>query len=321
MICPEVSIVIPTYNRVNLLKRSLKSALRQSFSDIEVVVCDDGSGDGTREFLANINDCRLKVVSHSRNVGMFANMNSGLNAATGMHFLMLSDDDWLEAESIRLLMSPWRSVPGLVLSYGQWWYHKAGRAALQASEGPAIENGLDYVRGYFKGKRRTILHGALFRTADVRRVGGIPNGYAQDTLLTLRVALEGCVAYVPSPVSNYQMQASSATHSVDLVTALRDRKACLDMCLNVCKEQGVSTVEISSFASTAKRRLAYEAALGLISCGASGSSKEKIWRLYGRLREYLAARPLLGLASICAALSIPGCLLSFFRKISRFLKE
>jgi len=66
---PGVSVVIPSYNRLRSLPRALQSVLRQTFEDIEVIVVDDCSTDGTWDYLQTIHDPRLRIIRHETNKG------------------------------------------------------------------------------------------------------------------------------------------------------------------------------------------------------------------------------------------------------------
>src|SRR5574337_278681 len=88
------SIVIPTYNRVDLLARTLDSVWRQLFTDFEVVVVDDGSSDGTQAYLRSLGD-RIRVVQQA-NSGPGAARNAGIRTARGKYVALLDSDDlWL----------------------------------------------------------------------------------------------------------------------------------------------------------------------------------------------------------------------------------
>ncbi len=90
-----ISIVIPTYNRKQLLKRALQSALDQTWSRLEVIVVDDGSTDQTWEMLQGIQDSRLLCV-HQKNQGVAAARNLGIAKSKGDYIALLdSDDYWL----------------------------------------------------------------------------------------------------------------------------------------------------------------------------------------------------------------------------------
>jgi glycosyltransferase involved in cell wall biosynthesis len=91
---PEVSIILPTYNRADTIGRAVQSVLAQTFEDWELVVVDDGSSDGTQEVLAGI-DPRIRVLRQA-NAGVGAARNTGLAAARGRLLTFLdSDDGWL----------------------------------------------------------------------------------------------------------------------------------------------------------------------------------------------------------------------------------
>ncbi len=94
----KVSVIIPTFNRANMLIHAVKSALEQTYNDLEVIVVDDGSTDETEEVVKRIaqDDSRLRYLKHEVNKGMQAARNSGLKVARGQYIAILdSDCEWL----------------------------------------------------------------------------------------------------------------------------------------------------------------------------------------------------------------------------------
>lgn len=101
-VSPAVSVVIPSYNRVRQLPRAIESVLRQTFADLELIVVDDGSSDGTLDYLAAIADPRLRVIRHERNQGACAARNTGIRAARAeLVAFQDSDDEWLVTKLAR----------------------------------------------------------------------------------------------------------------------------------------------------------------------------------------------------------------------------
>jgi hypothetical protein len=92
---PDVffSIVISTFNRVEIARRCVTSCLRQDHPHFEVVVIDDGSSDETVAELQRIGDSRLNVVAHHTNQGMSAARASGVSHARGK-WILIVDSDW-----------------------------------------------------------------------------------------------------------------------------------------------------------------------------------------------------------------------------------
>ena len=92
---PQVSIVLPTYNRADTIGRAISSVQRQSFVDWELIIVDDGSTDGTNESLVEL-DRRIKYL-RQENAGCYVARNRGLEASAGDYITFLdSDDEWLE---------------------------------------------------------------------------------------------------------------------------------------------------------------------------------------------------------------------------------
>ena len=114
---PLVTIGMPTYNRRHgYFPQALQSALAQDYPNLEVVVCDNASTDGTQEYMEAMTDPRLRYVRHAENIGANANFNSCLENADGHFFLMLHDDDLLDPTFVSRCVG--RPPPGE--SFPQW---------------------------------------------------------------------------------------------------------------------------------------------------------------------------------------------------------
>lgn len=93
----KVSIIIPTYNRANLLAKAIKSVLNQTYKDLELIIVDDCSEDNTREVVKHfqVNDLRVQYI-YQENRGLSSALNKGLSIASGEYIAFLeSDDEWL----------------------------------------------------------------------------------------------------------------------------------------------------------------------------------------------------------------------------------
>ena len=89
----NISVVIPTYNRKELLKRSIDSVINQTIKPSEIIIVDDGSNDGT-EAMVKKNYDSLKLIKQ-KNKGASAARNSGIRASSGEWICFLdSDDEW-----------------------------------------------------------------------------------------------------------------------------------------------------------------------------------------------------------------------------------
>ena len=90
----NVSVIIPTYNRKNLLKRALHSANNQTFVPQEIIVVDDGSSDGTKDWVLERFPC-VRYISQD-NSGVSSARNRGIREAKGSWIAFLdSDDEWM----------------------------------------------------------------------------------------------------------------------------------------------------------------------------------------------------------------------------------
>ena len=93
---PTVAVVIPTRNRAPMAQRAIQSAMRQTVSDLELIVVDDGSVDSTPELLRTFNDPRFVAIRDQTPRGANAAPNQGVRVARGAFVAFLDDDNsWL----------------------------------------------------------------------------------------------------------------------------------------------------------------------------------------------------------------------------------
>lgn len=94
---PLVSVIIPTYNRIATLPRAINSVLKQTYTNLELIIVDDASNDGTDKYIGQIKDSRLRYVRLEKNLGPAGARNAGVNAAKGKYIAFQdSDDEWDE---------------------------------------------------------------------------------------------------------------------------------------------------------------------------------------------------------------------------------
>lgn len=90
---PEVSVIIPTFNRGNLIENCIKSVLNQTLSNIEILIIDDGSIDNTKDLIKNIDDKRIKYIKLRKNHGAANARNVGIKNAKGKYISFQDSDD------------------------------------------------------------------------------------------------------------------------------------------------------------------------------------------------------------------------------------
>ena len=169
---PAVSVILPVYNREALVERALASVLQQSYRDLEVLVVDDGSTDGTAERVAACPDPRVRLIWRDRNYGQASARNLGVARAQGWLLAFQdSDDEWLPDKLARqvLLLSPRRD---LAMVYGDL-------LRIPQSGSPFVITAPDLVKGRIMDDRSSGyasyglgIQTCLIRTSAMNDLGG-----------------------------------------------------------------------------------------------------------------------------------------------------
>lgn len=218
---PKVTIGIPTRNRRDYLRAALASVFCQTYKNLEVVVSDNCSSDGTFEEFSVHPDDRLRFLRQSSDIGMVQNFNAVLNCASGDYFLLLSDDDLLEPTAIETLLRPLEdpSENTTPADVGVVWcackiIDSDGAPKWNTKPGPLLEPPIQLVCEFLKGNRGPRLSGVLLRTSDARNLGGYDEQFGPicDIALWFQVALQyPAVVCVPEMPVLYRVHSASGT--------------------------------------------------------------------------------------------------------------
>jgi glycosyltransferase involved in cell wall biosynthesis len=203
MTSPDVSVLIPTRNRRELLlRRSLKAALLQEGVDYEVIVVDDGSTDDTQERLEELGETRVRVIRRDVSGGAAAARNTGIAAARGEWIAFLDDDDSWAPDKLRLQLDAVRSA-GADFGYAGVVTVDDRGNALYTSPAPAP--GRLAAETIAKSVIPAGPSNVLVRTELVRRLGGFDEQLRnmEDWDLWIRLTAAGTAVAVPEILVAY----------------------------------------------------------------------------------------------------------------------
>jgi hypothetical protein len=201
---PAAAVVIPTRDRRSELERAIRSVQSQTLNDWELVIVDDASTDGTAEFLASLNDPRVRVERLSAAAERSVSRNHGLELVTSPMVLFLDDDDELFPPALEALTEALGRHPAACASVGAAIYEIDGmrRRPSFPKRSQVLDVRLELLAGW------VALGGqSLMRTEVVNEVGGweehLPVIPAEDQDLWLRLASRGPVAIIPDAVLHH----------------------------------------------------------------------------------------------------------------------
>ncbi|MBQ2832688.1 glycosyltransferase [Methanobrevibacter sp.] len=122
-----VSIIMPVYNRVDIVEKAIDSVLNQTYTNFELVIVDDGSSDGTRDLLEDIDDDRIKLIFNESNVGASAARNVALDECSGEYIFYLDSDNEWDSKYLEAMVGAFIELPDANAIYsGQLLYDNIG---------------------------------------------------------------------------------------------------------------------------------------------------------------------------------------------------
>lgn len=216
---PRVSVLLTCYNHRRYLPAAVEGLRTQTYRDFETITLDDGSTDGSREWLAEQPD--LRCVFNARNLGTYATLNEGLRRANGELVAVLNDDDvWLPEKLERqvALLDAHEAV-GLVHTGGHFIDGDGNR-----TEGnplgfrfPTFETG-DVLPGLVY-ENKIIASAALVRRACFDTLGEFNPSYfgSGDWEMWWRVCERWAAGFVSEPLTLYRVHGANASHKLERI--------------------------------------------------------------------------------------------------------
>lgn len=263
---PLVTIAIPTYNRADgYLKDAVSSALRQTYENVEVVVSDNCSTDGTEEFIKGISDKRIKYFRQQKNIGPNNNFNYCIGQAKGDYFLLLSDDDAIDEDFVEICMkgADYSAEFGIIRT-GTRVIDAKGEVLVEYRNNVVGVSSVDFFRGWFAGKTAWYLCSTLFNTRRLREIGGFQSkrNLFQDGMAIVKLAVKYGRVDVPDIKASFRKHGGEITHAVKVEYWIDDFYDLLDLICELCPEdETVLREEGSKFFA----RLSYLRASGVQS--------------------------------------------------------
>src|SRR5262249_18075066 len=154
---PLVSINIPCFNQLPLARRAVECILAQSFSDIEVILHDDGASDEYREYVESLGDSRVRYQRNRARLGAMWNMFAAMESGRGKYTMSSHEDDLMATGYIAAAVDVLENHPtcGFVAcDLGEFDEEPSADDLRRPALEPAFErfaNGADFVRGILRG--------------------------------------------------------------------------------------------------------------------------------------------------------------------------
>jgi hypothetical protein len=271
---PDVTVVIPTRNRLALLCEAVASVGAQTHPHIELVVVDDGSTDGTWDWLTAQSDDMTVVMRQTEHGERSAARNRGLAAASGRFVLFLDDDDRLTPEALARLVGSLREHPDSLAAIGAMVeFDAAGNRRRERHPRRVVRRAAwpDALFGWKANPGRV-----LYRVELIREIGGFAEGLriGEDLELWLRVSRLGPVMFLPYVVLEARIHPGQTT-----ITDGRDSFAQI-----TSKHiDGLQDADRAAAQRVETLRRSYEAALDALD---EHRSSAALTNLIGLVREY-----------------------------------
>lgn len=217
---PLVSIGLPTYNRAHLLPRAVTSLLAQDYPNIEIVISDNASSDGTQALCEEFRrqDSRVHYIRQALNIGVTANFAETFSQSHGRYYMSIGDDDWLEPNYVSQCMKVLLQEPDVVVVCGMIRLFKNGQqtsdaenavfgyeAAVQLTYSSAADRVVELY------KRVTVLYWFLgvMRRDILEKIPPMQNIMMGDQIFMASLAYTGKIKTVDSTSVNYSLGGAS----------------------------------------------------------------------------------------------------------------
>lgn len=214
---PLFTIAVTTYDRIELLRQTLESVLKQGFSDFEILIGNDNPGRNLdMASLGLADDSRVRIINRPSNLRELGNMNDLLRLARGRYFTWLADDDLYAPNFLKTvsdLIQAHSDIPCVLTSFSAGEFPPSPFQLVSGKS--TFFSGGDFLRSYWRGDAKTVSVMGIFLTTFLRDMGGLEDvsrdgqGMFCEYMLLVRIASSDQVAYIDAPLIFYRQHAAS----------------------------------------------------------------------------------------------------------------
>ena len=208
---PKVSIITPSYNQALFLERTIRSVLAQDYPNIEYIIIDGGSSDGSREIIEKYAD-RLAYWQSQKDKGQTDAINQGFARASGEILVWLNSDDVLYPGAVGAAVSYLQKHPEIGMVYGDCDWINADDSVI--GRFPAAQTDLKKLR---RGYVHIPQQASFFRAALWRKVGPLDDSFyfAMDYDLWTRLASHQPLLYVQEVWAGFRLHEGAKSIAAD----------------------------------------------------------------------------------------------------------
>ena len=215
-----VSIVIPVYNVSSYLAECLESVIHQSYRDIEIIIIDDGSTDGSGFICDRFaqGDDRICVI-HTDNKGLSSARNLGMEKCRGSYLMFVDSDDWIELHTVEKLVNTAKKYNADIVSarrcsefVGKTIYHSKG------DEDVRIARGNEILAFYGKGLLPDVVWNKLYLSECFLGIRFYDGHNYEDVSVTWKIMTrlaktKGTAVVLPDSLYHFRIRKSSISHT------------------------------------------------------------------------------------------------------------
>lgn len=232
MYSPKVSLIMPTFNHEKYIKKAVKTALKQTYKNLELIIIDDGSTDKTSKIINTFKDKRLKYI-YQKNKGvknLNKTINKGLNLAKGQLVTMITSDDFWPLDRLEKQIFYFKNYE-VDMVFGNITLIDKNDNIIKYIK-PNISNNFNYLNKSNKIKNYFINNyipqpSTLIRMKSLKKIGGYIQKkfmYAEDYPTQLNIMINGKVLYIDDNFSFYRIHENQMTNLHTEKMILTDNK-------------------------------------------------------------------------------------------------
>jgi GT2 family glycosyltransferase len=225
---PLVSICIPTFNRPELLARAVHSCLGQTYRNFEIVITDNSDGDASRDFIARLNEPRVRYHKNDENIGGYKNLLKVMSLARGTYLSLLMDDDLLKPRALELMVEAFEQHPtaGVVMApmamideedrriFPYFYIFRKMHYRYRFQVGDGLVERRKVLKTFLVDDYPCCVpSGVMYRAAALQKVGTLDPkcGFAVDLDLSMRIAVHYDFYYIDQVLSSWRFMPANET--------------------------------------------------------------------------------------------------------------